>query len=84
MATKKKAAVKKAAAKAVSTDKTKHNGDIVMRILLTTADGEEHAVETRIVNPRGCMLPSKVNDPQYILSSLKSQLAMRFGANNVK
>jgi len=77
-------AIKKSASKKKAAVKTKHTGDILMDIKITVADGSVHERQIKIGNPNGCMLPSKSSDPDYIIGSIKGQLAQRFGSNNVK
>lgn len=65
--------------------KARPNNDIVISIGVVTADGKEHQCnDIRIHNPRGCIIASKVNDPDFVTGSLKDSLTERFGPNHVR
>ncbi len=83
-------AAKKAAEAAAKADrerrarKTVHNDPIEISMVITTADGEKHEDQITIANPCGCMDKHQVTNPNFIVSSVKAELADRFGANHVR
>ena len=59
-------------------------GAISLNLTATMVDGSTHKCDLTIVNPAGCILRSKINDPEMIFSTLKSGLVKQFGANHIR
>ena len=64
--------------------KTRHDGDIQIDVVLTMPDGVKHKDEITIKNPRGCIHPTNLLNPGYIMMAVKQQMASRFGRAHIK
>jgi hypothetical protein len=58
--------------------------DIKITCMVETMDGKVHEQVIRIVNPGGCIIGTKRNNPDYIYEVLRQGLASKLGANHIK
>ena len=64
--------------------KPKARTTVDISLIITTLDGTVVGQDFSITNPRGCMSPLAVNNPEEVVDTLRQGLIAKYGINSIK